>query len=535
MYKLICISGQNSARSFILKDGESTVGRAEDANIKISSSGISKKHATITVRGNNIEITDLGSKNGTFVNGVMIKRKELNQGDKIAIHDHVYQVVKGDLNASDLPSIGSFDAVESPSEDDLEYKGNLRAQEPGFKGGVNHFIETTIMPFFETLMKRYSVSAIITTLTVVVIAAIVLMVTIPVVAFDSYILDRETSQRAAYLVTLLAEQNKNTVGSETSDPPSISAVEDVIGVKEAFITDVDGKVLAPSEHAGETIPVDRIRKIQSGQAGEYTDVTKSGQPYKSPVDLFPLQDGSYLVTAPIKVYSAEQEKPAYIGFAVLKFETTAVKQSMKGTWQRILVGMAIACFIGFLFSILLAKFFSYPFTKIYDEVDLAMKGEAKRVGFVFGSREGKDLIELINILLRKARRSSIKSSGVGVDSLSQDFHTLDPILIFESVGRSLRTPFFVLDASKLIVSANSSFSVIAGYRTTDWHGVPIVEAVREQRLLGVVLDLISRFDSMGQDISEEVMVNEKVYRVSVSGLKNDRGEYNYHCVNVEVV
>ena len=533
MYKLICISGQSSARSFILKEGESVIGRAEESDIKISSSGVSKKHAVISVKGSVMSITDLGSKNGTFVNGVMVKKKELNQGDKIAVHDHVYQIVKGDVSVSDLSAMGGFDTPVS--EDDLEYKGAIRTQAPGIKGNIDHFLDTTIMPFFEALMKRYSVSAIMTVLLIVVIAGIVLMVTIPVVEFDSYILDKETSQRAAYLSTLLAEQNKNTVGAENADPPSITAVEDVIGVKWAVITDVDGKILAPGERAGETIPVDRIRKIMTGQAGEYKGVTKSGEAFKSPVDLFPLAGGRYLVTAPIKAYLADQEKPAYIGFAVLEFETGAVRQSMTGAWQRILVGMAIACFVGFLLSMLLAKFFSYPFVKIYDEVDLAMKGEAKRVSFTFGSKVGKELIELINILLRKSRRASARASGGAVESLGQDFHGIDPVLIFESVGRSLRTPFFVLDSSKLIVSANTVFPLIAGYRAGDWHGVPIVDAIKEQRLLGVILDLMSRFDSMGQDISEEVMTNEKVYRVSVSGIKNDRGEYNYHCINVEVV
>jgi len=533
MYKLICISGQSSARSFILRDGENIIGRLEDSDIKIMSSGVSKKHAVLTVKGNNVTISDLGSKNGTFVNGVMVKKKELNQGDKIAIHDHVYQLVKGDISASDIPSITDFEGRSA--EEELEYKAGPRSQTPGFRGNVDHFLETTIMPFFEALMKRYSVSSIITVLVVSVIAAIVLIVSLPVVQFDSLVLDRETSQRAAYLTTLLAEQNKDTIGAESSDPPSIKAVEDIIGVKWAVITDVDGRVLAPGDRAGETIPVDRIKKIVEGKAGEFKGVTKSGEAYKSPVDMYPMGGGRYLVTAPVKTYLADQDRIEYIGFAVLEFETGAVRQSMKGAWQRILVGMAIACFIGFIFSMLLSKFFSYPFIKIYDEVDLAMKGESKRVNFTFGSKDGKELIELVNILIRKSRRASAKASGGAVDSLAQDSHGADPVLVFESVGRSLRIPFFVLDVSKLIVSANQAFAVIAGYRAGDWHGVLIVDAVKEQRLLGVILDLIIRSDSMGQDVSEEVMANEKVYRVSVSGIKNDRGEFNYHCISVEVV
>lgn len=533
MYKLICISGQSSARSFILRDGENLIGRLDDSDIKIMSSGVSKKHAMLTVKGNSVVITDLGSKNGTFVNGVMVKKKELNQGDKIAIHDHVYQIVKGDFSSSDIPSISDFESHSG--DEDMEYKAGPRTKTPGFRGNIDHFLDTTVMPFFETLMKRYSVSAIMTIMIIAVIAAIVLIVSLPVVQFDSLVLDRETSQRAAYLTTLLAEQNKSTVGVESSDPPSIKAVEDIIGVKWAVITDVEGRVLAPGERAGETIPTDRIKKIVEGKAGEFRDVTKSGEAYKSPVDMYPMGRGRYLVTAPIRTYLADQDRIEYIGFAVLEFETGAVRQSMSGAWQRILVGMAIACFIGFIFSILISKFFSFPFIKIYDEVDLAMKGESKRVNFTFGSKDGKELIELINILLRKSRRASAKASGGAVDSLGQDAHGADPLVVFESVGKSLRIPFFVLDSSKLIVSANQAFAVVAGYRAGDWHGVPIVDAVKEQRLLGVILDLISRSDSMGQDVSEEVMANEKVYRVSVSGIKNDRGEFNYHCISVEVV
>ena len=144
-----------------------------------------------------------------------------------------------------------------------------------------------------------------------------------------------------------------------------------------------------------------------------------------------------------------------------------------------------------------------------------------------------DLVELINILLRKSRRASARSMG-GVDSL-QESHSGDFSTVFDSVGRALKIPFLVLDNSNSIVSANAAFSNISTYRIGDWHGVPLVDAIREQTILGVILNLISRFDSMGQDLSEEVLVNDKIHRISVSGIKNDRGEFSHHCISIEVV
>jgi hypothetical protein len=55
--------------------------------------------------------------------------------------------------------------------------------------------------------------------------------------------------------------------------------------------------------------------------------------------------------------------------------------------------MAIACFIGLILVLFFSKLFHLPFIRIYDEVDLALKGEAKRVGLSYGSKPVMDLVE----------------------------------------------------------------------------------------------------------------------------------------------
>lgn len=540
MFRLICISGQSSARSFILKEGDNVIGRSDESNIKITSNGVSKKHAVINIKGDSIHITDLGSKNGTFVNGVMVKKKEIGPGDKIAIHDHVYQLTKGDVKIEEL---SSFSPQELPQGEDAEYeyRGKPRGRTPGIKGGIDQFMETTVMPFFEEISKRYSVGAIISVVLISSIVLITLIVTVPVVQFDNMILDKEAAQRAVYLSNLLAEENKNTVAAQNEDVPSIKAAEDVPGVVWSAITDLSGKILAPADRAGDQLPgvvMDRIKEILKGSVTFKEDtVTIGANVYKRSADVYSMGQGQYIVTSPIKVYSEQEGQNKIIGFAALEFATAGLQNSMSGAWQRILVGMVIACFIGLMISIFFSRLFIIPFVRIYDELDLALKGETKRVGYSFGTREGMDLIELLNILIRKARRVSAKGFYDNVpDSLGHDLHgSIDNVLIFDSVGRSLKVPFFVLDNSNSIVSANQAFSSISSYRAADWHGVPIVDAIKEQRILGVILSLIARFDEMGQDLSEEAIVSEKVYRIGVSGIKNDRGEFVYHCISVEMV
>jgi pSer/pThr/pTyr-binding forkhead associated (FHA) protein/PAS domain-containing protein len=529
MYRLVCISGQSSARSMILKEGDNVIGRLETSDVRIASNGVSKKHAVIVIKGESVYVTDLGSRNGTFVNGVMVKRKDLNVGDKIAVHDHVFQLVKGDIKVAELSNLPGID-FRSKEDDADEYQGSPRMYAPGVKGDIDHFLDTTVMPFFEAVTKKYSVSSIITVVLLSVIIIVTLVVTIPVVQFDRLVLDQETAQRAVYLVSILAEQNKETVSVQSQESPSLKAIEKQPGVVYAWVADASGRVLASSEGGGDQLPgviMERVKKIMAGEIKDYKSVTKVG------ADVYPIGSGRYVVTTPIETFSEEKGEKVYVGFAAIEFSTKAVDHALAGAWQRILVGMAIACFIGIMVALFLSKLFTLPFIRIYDEVDLALKGESKRVGFAFGSRQGMDLIELVNILLRKARRASAKSMG-GVDSL-QESHGADFATIFDSVGRSLKIPFFVLDSSNSIVAANSAFANISAYRVGDWHGVPIVDAIREQKILGVILNLISRFDSMGQDLSEEVLVNDKIHRVSVSGVKSDRGEFSHHCISIEVV
>jgi pSer/pThr/pTyr-binding forkhead associated (FHA) protein len=58
--------------TFILKEGENSVGRESVCDIVISHASLSRRHAVVTVRSNTVTVRDLGSKNKTWVNGEAI-------------------------------------------------------------------------------------------------------------------------------------------------------------------------------------------------------------------------------------------------------------------------------------------------------------------------------------------------------------------------------------------------------------------------------------------------------------------------------
>lgn len=66
---------------FTLRAGVTTVGRAETSDICLEAQGISRHHATVTVKGGGVALRDEGSSNGTFVNGQRIQESPLKDGD----------------------------------------------------------------------------------------------------------------------------------------------------------------------------------------------------------------------------------------------------------------------------------------------------------------------------------------------------------------------------------------------------------------------------------------------------------------------
>lgn len=69
-----------------LRDGENVVGRGEDAAVPVDAHGVSRRHARIVVSGRTATLEDLGSKNGTFLNGRRLEGPApLGSGDEIQL------------------------------------------------------------------------------------------------------------------------------------------------------------------------------------------------------------------------------------------------------------------------------------------------------------------------------------------------------------------------------------------------------------------------------------------------------------------
>ena len=77
-------SGSLSGKS-VRVNTDTTIGRAQDNDIIFGEKTVSGHHAKIVVDGDRFMIKDLGSTNGTRVNGESVKQKHIESGDVVSI------------------------------------------------------------------------------------------------------------------------------------------------------------------------------------------------------------------------------------------------------------------------------------------------------------------------------------------------------------------------------------------------------------------------------------------------------------------
>lgn len=82
---ILFLSGPLVGKLHQLNDGETILGRAQDSTIAVEDNRISRHHISITLQHGETVLKDLGSTNGTFVNGKRVQSTILKDGDKIQL------------------------------------------------------------------------------------------------------------------------------------------------------------------------------------------------------------------------------------------------------------------------------------------------------------------------------------------------------------------------------------------------------------------------------------------------------------------
>src|SRR5499427_558689 len=124
-FALRFISGKYQGGEFPLRmEREIIVGRSSELDMVLVEDMVSRKHAKISTAGGQITIQDLGSTNGTFVNGEKIKKVRLKEGDRILIGTSIIKLVS-------VEGGGSAQLTEAEARSRMDQSAQRRPSGPG--------------------------------------------------------------------------------------------------------------------------------------------------------------------------------------------------------------------------------------------------------------------------------------------------------------------------------------------------------------------------------------------------------------------
>jgi pSer/pThr/pTyr-binding forkhead associated (FHA) protein len=83
--KLTVARGGSKGKTVQLRSPETIVGRARGCDVRIPSASVSRRHCRLSFCDGYLVVEDLGSANGTLVNGVAAKRQAVRPGDRLEI------------------------------------------------------------------------------------------------------------------------------------------------------------------------------------------------------------------------------------------------------------------------------------------------------------------------------------------------------------------------------------------------------------------------------------------------------------------
>src|SRR3954452_21603307 len=113
-YRLVSFSGD---QTFELPHGRSlVVGRGINSDIAIYDPTISRRHAELTVGSDGVQVKDLGSSNGTCINGNRVKTGRLNPNDSVTFGKVLFQLEELKPGAQRSGGFTPFPAAPSQSD-----------------------------------------------------------------------------------------------------------------------------------------------------------------------------------------------------------------------------------------------------------------------------------------------------------------------------------------------------------------------------------------------------------------------------------
>ena len=470
MWAIRILTGTQAGQVMPLAEGKHTIGRGSTCDVKLASNSVSKEHASVLVVSDKIIISDLNSRNGTFVNGIRIQNQRLSAGDKVLFHDvmiDILQVPNGmtvqspghtmqspaalpawagtaavnmqpQLSQDPFAANGAQAYAQSPSQQDDHLPPPEVAKD--FMGSVQAYLDNVAMPGIYAMAKAMPYRWFLGVLVAIYILVVTALSIFPIVSMTKKNIQAESIRRAMTIARNMRDSNKRFVLEHNDASIDIHAAELEEGVSSAYILNAkDGTVIAPAAKRGEYVNKPFVNEARR----EERDYAKF------------IHDSSLGVAIPISGYSPETDRHTVIAYAIVLYDVGGLAMTPEQTISLFVETLAISLLAGAVLFFFLFKIVEHPIELASLQLDDALREgrDDLKTDYQFPSLER--LLQNVNSALSRIGQSAHGGSPVAV-VINRDIEAAN-------VVRMLPLPAITVSAiDDRVIATNSAFDRLVG-------------------------------------------------------------------------
>lgn len=506
MYKLVAVAGKLRGQEFELHDGENTCGRDSGCDVHLPVQGISKKHMSVTVTDDVCYINDLGSSNGTFLNGKIVKRATAENGDKVALPDLILQVVY----VEEKKIIVKKAVTDEEDDEDELFKPDPMPE--NIAGKIVWSFKWKLMPVVHGINEEYEWSHLFGILLALFSVATITLTILPVLRDSREILYTEIAKRGSHYAEEIARINAQALEDNRLERVDTAFLDKEDGVSSYELFDPSLRIVRPITQLNEY--------SKEPFSAEAKDILMNPKK-KTSLHARRLNDGSIGIGKKIMAFDAKLGRQKAVGIIAIKFNPESLVKEAKRSTRLYLESLVTSAMVAIIFFGIVYYLTQRPIDELRFQIEEALRGKRKSLESEYLMSSLDPLRDSINSVLQRMRElNAEEGDGEFVEEEDDEAYvsTLKEFMRGSSGGA------MILDSQKNVISINMEAEDLTGIRESAAEGMSLLDVAREQGFAATVLDLCENSASnMGTNQEGEYELSGMPHQVHVCSLMGKDG------------
>jgi pSer/pThr/pTyr-binding forkhead associated (FHA) protein len=473
MYKLVVVGGKSRGQEFVLKAGDNSLGRDSSCDIHFSVEGVSKKHLTVTVTDDFVYVQDMGSANGTFLNGKIIKRATVKGGDKIGLPNAILQLVHVQEKKVVIKKKVANQREREESIEDILSGGKLP---DSLVGKVFWFFKYKFMPALHGINQEYEWKVLLAIFTAAFALITITLTIFPVLQDSKEVLVTEIANRGAHYAEEIGRMNAAALEQKNLERIDTTFLDSEEGVVSYELFDLEGRIVRPISRLNEY-----TNDPFSVQTREWFSVNKNSKVKKQLLENSQIGIGKIILA-----YNTRTGTPEPVGIIAIRFapRTLAVEatKSSKLYFESLITSFLVAIiYFGIVYYLTLK-----PIEEIRYQTEEALRGKRRNIDSKLLFEELNPVRNAINTGLQRIRELQRDESEIDPNDIESDDSYVNTLVEFMMGAQG---PVIVLNSSKNLVKLNTQAEDVCGIRLSMAEGMNILDITKERGFAATLIEL----------------------------------------------